>query len=153
MIKLQEMTHISFKAYSDKAIDKIAREYVLAGYLSEDNAFLYTKKLFEDLLPNGINTQNQFLYDIIDEDKNAIGMIWYMVRPNGEGFICDFIINEQYRGKGYGKKALELVESNAREKGIKKMLLHVFNHNKVAIALYEKMGYSPYSIQMAKELK
>jgi ribosomal protein S18 acetylase RimI-like enzyme len=47
---------------------------------------------------------------------------------------------------------LELVEARARELGAKSVELHVFGHNYVAQALYEKVGYNVTSITMAKPI-
>lgn len=82
-------------------------------------------------------------------------MIWFSQKsPTNleEGFIYDFIIYEQYQGRGYGKAAMKKAEIVAKGMGINKIGLHVFGHNKIARGLYEKMGYEITNITMAKSI-
>jgi ribosomal protein S18 acetylase RimI-like enzyme len=67
-------------------------------------------------------------------------------------WIYDLEIFERFRRKGYAKRTLEAAEREAKELGIDQMELHVFGHNAPARALYEKAGYAPTSIVMAKQL-
>jgi RimJ/RimL family protein N-acetyltransferase len=45
------------------------------------------------------------------------------------------------RGKGYGGKTVEFLESLAREDGFKKITLTVNKYNSGSIKAYEKMGF------------
>ncbi|HSO28244.1 MAG TPA: GNAT family N-acetyltransferase, partial [Anaerolineales bacterium] len=67
-------------------------------------------------------------------------------------FIYDFVIDEAYRRRGYGRLALLALEDKAREMGIDQIALHVFGHNHAARALYESVGYQVTNLQMAKAL-
>lgn len=151
MLQLRKMTSEGFQKYYQDAIRKIAKEYVISGYCDEDNALEYTKNLFREMLPQGLETLGHYIFDIVNGNQ-IIGMIWYMMKSNDEAFICDFIIKEEYRGQGFGTETMKILEEHARGLGIKKMTLHVFGHNKSAIALYQKLGYTPFSMHMAKEL-
>lgn len=79
-------------------------------------------------------------------------MIWLALKPNNKGFIYDIRIREEYRGRGFGKQAMEDIEKVGREFGIKSMGLHVFAHNPIARSLYEKLGYKETSVVMEKKL-
>lgn len=62
---------------------------------------------------------------VLDSDRQWIGGIsaevyWDWVEIN------DFLINEEYRGKGLGGHLLGLIETIASEKGAKKALLSTF---------------------------
>jgi ribosomal protein S18 acetylase RimI-like enzyme len=70
-----------------------------------------------------------------------------------DGFIFDITIDEDQRGKGFGKKAMLLIEEKARELRIHKIGLHVFAWNQVARSLYEGLGYETKSLNMIKDLK
>ena len=59
-------------------------------------------------------------------------------------------LHKNLRRKGYVSRTLELVEDRAKELGAKSVELHVFGHNQVAQARYEKLGYNETSIIMAK---
>ena len=82
-------------------------------------------------------------------------MIWLRAnvdRPIRSGFIFDIFIEEKFRGKGYGKQAMLLIEEKARELKLKSIGLHVFASNRAARNLYESLGYQVSSLNMTKEL-
>jgi ribosomal protein S18 acetylase RimI-like enzyme len=61
-------------------------------------------------------------------------------------------VDEKYRGRGYGKQAMLLIEEKARELGLKSIGLHVFGVNQAARNLYEAVGYEITSLNMKKVL-
>ena len=69
-----------------------------------------------------------------------------------KGFIFDFVIDEAFRGKGYGKESLKALEKYASKLRVEDLSLHVFAHNTVAVALYRKMGYKVTSLKIAKQI-
>ena len=82
-------------------------------------------------------------------------MIWIRVdlkSPAKNGFIFELYVDEKFRGKGYGKQAMLLIEEEARELGLKSIGLHVFAVNTVARNLYESIGYETTSLNMVKNL-
>jgi ribosomal protein S18 acetylase RimI-like enzyme len=82
-------------------------------------------------------------------------MIWMkaeLSRAVKSGFIFDVMVNEKFRGKGYGKQLMLLIEEKAREWDLKSIGLHVFAYNKVAKNLYENLGYEISSLNMIKKL-
>ncbi|HKJ37732.1 MAG TPA: GNAT family N-acetyltransferase, partial [Anaerolineales bacterium] len=84
-----------------------------------------------------------------------VGIIWLNARidtPRRAGFIYDIEINEEQRGKGFGKQAMLAIEEKARELELKSIGLHVFSHNPIASGLYEKIGYKTRSMNMTKDL-
>ena len=112
------------------------------------------RESFERLLPQGLQSENHYLYSIYDGDE-AVGVIWMRAeigRPIKSGFIYDLRVDEQFRGKGYGKQAMLLIEDKARELGLKSIGLHVFGYNTVARNLYEGIGYETTSLNMIKQL-
>lgn len=67
---------------------------------------------------------------------------------------CAYIvigILEKYQGKKLGQRLFEKMEEWAKETGIKRLELTVMTHNKAAIHLYEKMGFTKEGIK-AKSL-
>ncbi|HET7142394.1 MAG TPA: GNAT family N-acetyltransferase, partial [Anaerolineales bacterium] len=61
-------------------------------------------------------------------------------------------IEERFRGKGYGKSLMLLLEEKAREMGLKSLELHVFGSNHIARNLYEAIGYEITNVLMRKTL-
>jgi ribosomal protein S18 acetylase RimI-like enzyme len=68
--------------------------------------------------------------------------IGYSVENGGnDGFIDDLYLIPPLRGRGLGKRAVELAIIAARDVGIRALLLEVEANNHRAYALYEKMGF------------
>jgi ribosomal protein S18 acetylase RimI-like enzyme len=148
------MTQPEFDAFLAQAIPEYAADNVRAGYWAEAEALEKSHKEFEMLLPQGLQSENHFLFTVYDGEQ-AVGLIWMranMDRPTKSGFIFDIRIDEKFRGKGYGKQAMLLIEEKARELGLKSIGLHVFAYNKVAKNLYESIGYEVSSLNMIKQL-
>jgi len=68
-------------------------------------------------------------------------------RPR-ERHMCEFgvTVGRAYRGIGVGRALLEALEVWARESGVEKIILRVFDTNVRARALYEKTGYASEGI-------
>jgi len=155
MSKLVPMIQEEFDIYFESHISDYAAGNVRAGYWSEDEALEKSRQQNTSLLPQGLQTQNHYIYSQYDNEQK-VGMIWMKVdleRPVKSGFIFDVRIYDEFRGKGYGKQVMSLVEEKARELGIKRMGLHVFAYNDVARNLYERIGYKVSSMNMLKDLE
>ena len=58
-----------------------------------------SRQEFENLLPDGIHSKDQFVWSIIDEENGKVGVLWVQVKDQ-KAFIYDFVIDEAMRGKG-----------------------------------------------------
>lgn len=155
MSRLIPMTQAEFGVYIERLISEYAADNVRAGYWTEAEALERSRKQTESLLPQGLQTKDHYLYTLYDGDT-PVGVIWLhaeMNRPVKGGFIFDVEIKEEFRGKGYGKQIMSLIEEKARELGLKKMGLHVFGYNETARKLYESIGYEVSSLNMLKDLE
>lgn len=148
------MTKSDFDHYISIAVNSYAIEKVKAGAWTEGEAYKLSEETFNKLLPNDIETERQYLYSIFDNDKNIkVGYLWLGVNESLIGktaFIFDFLIFEEFRGKGYGTQSMIALDDEAKKQEISKVSLHVFAHNKVAISLYEKSGFKNTDINMSK---
>jgi|SRR6185503_2721234 len=154
MSKLIPMTQSEYDVFLEQAMVEYAADNVRAGYWAESEAVEKSRKEFERLLPKGLQSENHFLYTVYD-GENAVGLIWLRAnldRPTPSGFIFGLRIDEKFRGMGYGKQAMLLIEKKARELGLKSIGLHVFGVNTVARNLYEGLGYKITSLNMQKQL-
>jgi ribosomal protein S18 acetylase RimI-like enzyme len=59
-----------------------------------------------------------------------------------DGFIDDIYIVPEHRGRGLGRKALDLALNESRKCGIRVLLLEVEAHNDRAYHLYASMGFT-----------
>ena len=111
---------------------------------------------FQKLLPDGVATKDNYLYDIVDETLGLkVGMIWLARMLQGAEpimFIYDFRIDEAQRRKGYGEQAMLTAEVQAKALGYDTIALHVFGFNHGARALYKKAGLRDHQHQYGEKV-
>ncbi|QBP42770.1 GNAT family N-acetyltransferase [Paenisporosarcina antarctica] len=91
--------------------------------------------------------ENHHIY-LIYLDDQLIGEMNYMVDPihlykkeQGTAWIGITIGESEGRGKGIGYAAIQYLEDQIKKQGLKRVELGVFEFNKQAQKLYEKLGY------------
>ena len=67
-------------------------------------------------------------------------------------YVDILVVAREAEGKGVGRALMDHVESWARGKAFREVVLDVFADNQRAIAFYERQGYRPDHIRMAKPL-
>jgi ribosomal protein S18 acetylase RimI-like enzyme len=145
----------TFSEYVESLISDYAKDNVEAGYWEPKVALELSRKATESLLSQGLDTPNHYIYSVQDEGKR-VGVVWMKAnidQANKHAFIYDIAIDEGQRGKGYGRRAMQLIEEKARELGLTQIALHVFAKNNVARNLYESLGYETKSLNMIKTLR
>ena len=65
----------------------------------------------------------------------------YGVVESGYVGLFDIIVKEEFRGKGIGKKLVETILAQSKERGADKAYLAVVNNNIIAKKLYQKIGF------------
>jgi len=156
MVRLEKMNEFDFNIYINNAIKDYAAEKIKAGTWAQGEAENLSKETFARLLPKGIYSENQYLFSIIDDDKQIkVGYLWFQCYEKlieKEAFVYDFIVFKEFRSKGYGTQALKSLDNVVKGLGINKISLHVFAHNKRALSLYEKTGFIATDINMSKNI-
>lgn len=157
MIHLVPMTETDFQIYYDQAVAEYAEEHIKSGSWSEEEAYENSKRQYQDLLPDGVATPNQYLYTLTDATtQTPVGILWFALQSQAgqkTAFIYDIAIDPAFRRKGYATQALTALEEKVRSDGVQQVRLHVFGHNQGAQALYERLGYVATNILMAKSLE
>jgi ribosomal protein S18 acetylase RimI-like enzyme len=154
MVELIPMAEKDYQHFLAWAVEDYAQEQIKAGAWSLEEAIEKAEKAFDQLLPCGHTSQNQFFYSIRQVEEE-IGYLWFGIRePEGDRFVGlhELLIFDEYRRQGYASKALARMEEKIIEMGINKIMLHVFGHNDGARALYQKLGYEERNVTMVKEL-
>lgn len=156
MIELRKMKETDFSKYRQWALPNYAEEMIKAEGVLPEYAYKMAEDSFAKILPQGLKTPNQYFFSIVEkETSQSIGMIWFGKRKIGsqlQAFIYDFILNPEARGRGYGKLSMSLIEKEVKNVGLFSIGLHVFGHNKVAIELYQSVGYRATNLHMMKDL-
>jgi len=155
------MTNDEFEIFYQWSIEHHANDLIEECHMSQEAAMKETKKEVAQMLPEGLNTEHNYLMTIKEKgSKEFIGFIW-TIHEETEGrkqsFLCDFVIWESKRRKGYATATLCLVEKHAAQAGCQESVLFVADKNFAARALFKKCGYQflrqeNYGKYMVKQL-
>ena len=143
-ISFRRMNGDEFKIYSKWSAKAYADHLIKSGdERFRFKALMAAKREFRDVFPDGADSADNYLYIVMNEQNEKIGVIGYQKSPFEENaaFVTENVIKKEYRGKGYGKSAFAKLQEDAREKGFLKMVLNVFKHTPVSYAMYEKNGF------------
>ena len=150
------MNQAEFEPYSEDAIASYAEENVKSGVWDAVSALSNARKSFQDLLPSGLQTPDNFLYNIVEGTAGKhVGNLWIKILRNSNAstaYIFDLQISPAFRNRGYGRQALLALEQLAMDQGIVSIGLHVFAHNEIAQRLYRAAGYEVSGYRMQKRL-
>jgi ribosomal protein S18 acetylase RimI-like enzyme len=154
-VSLIAMNEETFSNYLAVAIPAYAQDNVDAGRWGQADALERSEKAHDALLPDGIETRDNYLFNIIDNESSNVGQIWVKIEDNirtKSAFIYDIEICESSRRKGYAKSALGCIEEIVADLGATNLGLHVFAGNSAAIALYNSIGYQTVGHNMQKPI-
>lgn len=152
MISLQPLQQQDFERFLEREVREYAADHVRNGNWPAEGALERSREEFEHYLPEGIHTPDQHLWSIVEDTRTKIGVLWVQVKEQ-KAFIFDFVIDEAFRGKGYGKQALAAMDETLRAMDVESVALHVFGDNVAAQELYRKMGFEITGLHMRKALK
>ncbi len=146
----------AFAEYMAASIPAFAQDKVASGQWSEDSALELSRQGFEALLPQGLATPDNHIFEIqADGEAGAIGMLWFAVQERAGkkiAYVYDVMIHPDHQRKGHGTLAFRALEEMARARGLAGIALHVFGHNPEAHALYMRLGFQPTNISMFKPI-
>lgn len=155
-VSLVPMTDGEFAVFVERAIPAYAAAHARAGNWTEDEALEKSRSAYADTLPDGLATKNHFLFTITDEETRAkVGVLWFMLdedAPSKAAFLYEIRIWDEFQHRGYGRAAMEALERELVRRGARRVSLHVFGHNSIAIDLYRSLGYDTVDLVMAKRL-
>ncbi|MEJ2795717.1 GNAT family N-acetyltransferase [Iodobacter sp. LRB] len=156
MTTLLPMRTAVYESYLESSILSYAEENVQSGRWQEEDALEQSRNEFHKLLPQGTDTPDHYLFEIIGKDnQSTVGFIWFAaVSDKGVrlAFIYDLEIKAPYRRQGYATQAFKAIETLVSDLGLASIGLHVFGHNTGAQALYRQLGYEVTGINMLKKL-
>lgn len=134
-----------YQPYLQRSIPEYANAHIKAGNWKSSEALQKSEEEFKKLLPNGVETDGQYLLQIEDDESDiCVGAIWFAEVKNDENrvaFLYEIYIDEHYRSRSYGEQAMWALETKARKLGFNSIFLHVFADNHIARSLYRKLGY------------
>ena len=108
------------------------------------------------LFPGGRPQADHHMYILESETGEAVGyLFWARREAPGSGsraFLYQILIDERFRGRGFGRQAMELLETEVRADGLPGIDLNVWGGNDPARSLYRKLGYGEQAVFMTKDL-
>jgi ribosomal protein S18 acetylase RimI-like enzyme len=145
----------AFAGYREAAADAYAADNVSVGRWPREGALQRAYEDFDDSLPQGLATPENFLYDIVETNAGAVvGVIWLAVLVKDglkTAFVYDIEVKPEFRRRGYARAAFSSLEPLVRSLGLSSIGLHVFGNNHGAQALYRSLGYEVTGLNMLKK--
>ena len=147
-VVLRKMTREEFEVFYREGIEQLTQELIEEFHFAYQDANKQAIKEFTDILPHGLQTENNFPMAIVEENSgDTVGLICVIHKgenDNKMSYIYSLSICEEKRRKGYASTALNLSEKKAAEAGCLVSVLFVKDSNNGARALYRKCGYQDY---------
>jgi len=156
MTVLAPMGESTYASFIDVSVRGYAEKNVAAGRWPAAGAVERARIEFERLLPQGLATPDQHLYDIRDHDGlTTVGHLWIALQrhPGGaSAYVYDVAVAPDHRRRGHARRAFVALEAVAAALGADSIGLHVHAHNDGARALYDELGFGVTGLNMVKRL-
>ena len=120
MVQLVTMSEPEYQQWLAALIVNYAQEHVASGTWTSETALQKSKEQIMTLLPDGLQTKDQYLYAIMTEElRQNVGVLWFGRFQHGDGTPCAYVydveIAEPFRQRGYASQAFrELEKKGAR---------------------------------------
>ena len=154
-IALRPMRADEFPAYLSYFVPDYAAE-ISANYdLPADAAEAQARREIAKDLPAGAATPDQVLLCVVDDERGEEIIGYCSYRPDKDArlaFIYDFHIRPEYQDKGYGTKALAVLEADLAAAGFEQIQLRVAADNVRAQHVYQSGGFRTTGINMSKRI-
>lgn len=155
MTLLRPMTDSEFSHWRTAAVPAYAQEKIASGQWSAADALARSVQEHADLLPQGLQTPENFFYTLEDAAHLSVGTLWFAVKTRFDAriaYVFHILVHPQHQRKGHAMQAFEALEAEVRKLGLEGIALHVFASNTGARALYAKLGFAPTNIHLFKAL-
>ncbi len=112
-------------------------------YEREDSLFSYRNCVVVVEEGKVVGMLVAFPMDVDDsyEETDPVLAPYSKLEEDGSYYLCGMALFPEYRGKGHGNALLGLAEQHARDRGLTKLSLIVFEQNSGAKRLYDRHGY------------
>ena len=101
---------------------------------------------FREIFLKGLEMPDHIRFLMFEEDEEPVGfanlMLVYSVWSHGTAMIIDdFYFAVGHRGRGFGRRAIEMIADYAKELGCKRLQLQAEFTNPDAIEFYKAIGF------------
>ena len=153
MTILRQITESEYLAWQAETIPAYAADKVASGQWSKSESLELSRKEYQELLPDGLNTKDNYLFAILDLQSAPVGILWFAVKTRFTAkiaYVCDVKVWPERQREGHAYRAFVALEEEVQRLGLSGIALHVFGHNTGAQALYAKLGFHPTNINLYK---
>jgi hypothetical protein len=81
---LRPITEDEYSAWLETVIPEYAVDKVTSGEWSEESALELSRHDYEELLPGGRNTANNYLYTVLNSAGLPVGTLWFAAQDRGK---------------------------------------------------------------------
>ena len=153
MIRLVPLSDQALKVWLRAMWLDYRNQLMDAGFTYEE-ASLNIEQNERAIFVDGVPNDDQRIFKVMD-DEAKMGSLWLgsrEVRNAGEWYVYDIVIDEEFRGSGFGRSTMRAAEDHVKSQGGTRLALNVFGPNAVARSLYESLDYKTMTIGMRKDL-
>ena len=152
-LTLRPMTRAEFDEWLPRQVAGYAAMITASGAMPAQAALDKAQRDTARYFGDGAATPGQLVFRIMAGEA-GVGWLWIGVPgPDPDplmAWVFDIEIEAPFRGRGYGRAAMERAEDVVRARGMTSLGLNVHGQNTVARSLYESLGYEVTAMQMKK---
>ncbi len=152
---LRPIADAEYNAWLETVIPGYAEDKIASGQWTAESALELSRKEYADLLPNGKDTENNYIFTVLGASGEVVGTLWFVAKERAGrqiAYVFDIFVAPEHRRQGHAFRAFQALEQEVARLGLSGIALHVFGHNQEAHALYVKLGYVATNINMFKQV-
>ena len=153
-VALRPLRDGEFDAWRDHHVGWYAADLVDNAGMPAEAAERKAHSDMNRALPDGFATPGNVVL-AVEENGVVVGSVWFAPRKQhglAHAFLYAIEILDEYRGRGLGRRAMELLEGELRERGLPRVELNVFAGNARARSLYRSLGFAETAVLMGKDI-
>jgi ribosomal protein S18 acetylase RimI-like enzyme len=155
-LRLRPIREDEFGPWLESVTLDYALETARNKKISHAAALEEARASMERILPKGMATPLH-TFELAEQDgvEGRIGFLWYTRERHSDHeivWLFDVVVDEPHRGRGFGRRLMELLEERTRAAGLGRIALNVYADNARARSLYESLGYQEIARQLYKDL-
>jgi len=152
MIDFKELELEEFKKYRNMFVKDYSEDLILNHGYKINESIKIAKNSFQSSFPNNVPVSTDKVVCIVAA-SHTVGYLWYSInKSNSKAYICDLFIFDEYRSKGYGKSAINILEAELSKQSIDYLSLRVAYNNPRALELYKSVGFNVSGYNMSKRV-
>jgi ribosomal protein S18 acetylase RimI-like enzyme len=154
-VSVRPMSSHEYERWHDASLASFAESIAKASGMPVEAAWQKARRQDVELLPDGLQTEHNWLLMVLDQAGTEVGRMWLGLHPDrpDAAYVFDIEIYPGERQRGLGAAAMRAAEELVMAAGFSLIGLNVFGFNEPARRLYESLGYQVEATRMSKRLQ